>query len=301
MTAEQLAELRAEVIRQRAFVRAAETQGSKILGLIDAAAVVTAPEPALPPAPSTPIPDLHERWDYGTVEAMLANPNGWLQRADIRFGRLSLRPGQLVCTFLARDPLDGQGESMCGHKIVFPAAFGRPRELWLETEITLPPTWTTAFLGQDKQPDHKTISYDTDTGSGRLETKFGWGDLVKIQIEGVLQERTQVGTPIDIPVARIPHTIGAPVSYRRYCTGLPIRLRAHLKVSAPATRDGAFEVWLEGEKVFQQVGIDTGSTNTTGGLTGVTFGRNLNQIPTREQWFAIGPVKIWKQNPGGFA
>ena len=59
-----------------------------------------------------------------------------------------------------------------------------------------------------------------------------------------------------------------------------------------------FEIWIDGTKVFEQNGVNTGATTSAGGFTGLNLGRNLNQRPTQNQSFSFGRIRVWKSNPG---
>ncbi len=75
--------------------------------------------------------------------------------------------------------------------------------------------------------------------------------------------------------------------------------RFHWKVSAtPTSRDGAVEIWMDGAKVVDDVGINTDSKGYPNQFYIIALGRNINNGPYDLQQLWWGRVQLWSGNPG---
>lgn len=267
------------------------------------AGIITDPE-----APAIAEPVYTQFWTHANTAALLLDPDVEVNVSDESGsddGAVTIEnPGDvplggqcLRATFFPRTVGDGGGESTVGADLV--DVLDELREAHVLTWIRFSDGWETDF-GQGDQADHKTMFFTHNTEADeddhkRWEIKFGWGTSIRIQIE-TAQEDNDLIARVDPPCSTTDQS-GTEVQSSFFFTGGWHSIFARVKhSSAPDVEDGAYQVWIDGELVFDAVDIDTGLV-LAGGFTGFVLGRNLNQIPTQMQYCDRGPIIVWDRDP----
>lgn len=268
--------LKAELVRQRAFIRAAETQGNKLLSMLDEApeeppVEEPEPEPEPPPPPSPSGGWTHSWSKYSDTAAMFRDPaltpRVWANTG----GSLELVRENGVAflrTNWGGGPYPAGGDEQIALDVNLPSE-AQSTEVWLE----LPLRYSSNFrVGSD----HKTMFVFTADGQ-RWEWRFG-GHRIRGQAKlnnNNVAIWTRNGAEVDIT--------NPPVVW----DGKPHTLRLHLRSGS----NGRFRAWLDGELM-----VDAPMNTKASPFSVLALSRNGDPVEKSTlDWY---DVTVHTQDPG---
>lgn len=239
---------------------------------------------------ATPQATLLAKDDFSTYTStanLLADPR------DIYHGSEDINPGWIVL-----DQTVGYGGSTKSMRYDFPggSCHGRTisrgvkvpnkaKEVWLEIVARFSSSFSTIYSGcvGVASPAHKFVFGLLPGGGGRFDAVdgiFGW------RWDGHVPGYSTTFVGIKSPFGS-----GFDGQWHTY--------RFHWKVSStPTTPDGAYEMWMDGVKVVNNLQLKTSSNGYPNYFYIIALGRNFNQGPKNPQSLWWGRVQLFSGNPG---
>lgn len=179
--------------------------------------------------------------------------------------------------------------SGCGSKTISRGVKPIPshtRELWLEVVARFAGNFSTLMPSSyncSYAPQYKFLFGVLPGGGGRFDVyagTFGW------RWDGAYPGKPGAYTGLKSPFGN-----GFDGKWHTY--------RVHWKLSSsPTTSDGVYEMWMDGVKVVNGLGIRTDSKGYPNEFYVIRLGANINNGPAQAQSVWWGMVRLYSGNPG---